>query len=172
MAGFWRIPLYLLAGVLALVAAWSMLRGSSTAAIEGTVLDEMEIGVPFARIELVSKNTSVVLVETSEEDGNFSFRDLPPGSYDLTASKPEAGNAWLEGIVLEAGQRHSVDVKLAEQYGREDDEASQAQTENLVLEDNPALLPDGEEFEVGRDPFKGPARENYIRLHPKKKKKK
>jgi beta-lactamase regulating signal transducer with metallopeptidase domain len=58
------------------------------AEISGTVLDQSGGTLPGARLTLTSVDSGILTAITSDTNGRFRFRELPPAQYELTASLP------------------------------------------------------------------------------------
>lgn len=67
------------------------LNGGQLAGVEirGTVTDGVSgVGIPFARLQLsLGAGSDVIAEVSSDHDGNFAFRDVPKGSYTVSAGK-------------------------------------------------------------------------------------
>src|SRR5438477_153022 len=55
--------------------------------INGTVTDQSSAAVPGCALTLTDQATGAVRKTTSDEQGNFSFLELPVGTYTLTSTK-------------------------------------------------------------------------------------
>jgi len=53
----------------------------------GTVTDSSGAVVPNARVQIIETNTNISHSTLSNESGNFSFPDLPPGKYAVTVEQ-------------------------------------------------------------------------------------
>src|SRR3990170_5473338 len=65
-----------------LPAAGQALYGSIT----GTVSDPQGAAIPGATVTATNTGTGLQLTAVTDRDGNYTFRNLPPGIYDLGAS--------------------------------------------------------------------------------------
>jgi hypothetical protein len=87
-----------------------------TGQISGTLNDSNGGVVPGAQVEIVNQNTALVRTVTSDNEGNFVFTDLLPGTYVITVSAPGFKKFERRNIVLTATER--VDVhKLTLEVG-------------------------------------------------------
>lgn len=81
-------------------------------AINGTVTDQSGAIVPGAQVEAIHAATGVSLKAVSSSAGEFTFRDIPIGTYtiNITASgfKPEK----VAGVPVSAGTVYTLPVKL------------------------------------------------------------
>ena len=78
----------------------SLLYGQATASLAGTVIDPSGAVVPSAKVTLVNDDTSGQRSITTAADGRYSFQQLPPGRYHLTASAPGFNNMLIGDIRL------------------------------------------------------------------------
>ena len=85
----------------------SHIRGqtSSTGALTGSVFDPSGTVLPGAVVRLTNQETGATDSATSDGEGSFSFLLLPPGDYDVQASKtgsiPLIGSATASVTVTE-----------------------------------------------------------------------
>src|SRR2546426_10872448 len=77
------------ASVCAILLAFSTptLFAQFTSTVQGTATDESGAIVPDVVLRLTNIDTGVVVTTQSNESGLFRFPDLPPGRYQLRASK-------------------------------------------------------------------------------------
>ncbi|QNI31137.1 carboxypeptidase regulatory-like domain-containing protein [Alloacidobacterium dinghuense] len=72
---------------------------SSTGALSGLALDPTGALLPDVVIRLANKDTATTRSATSDKEGRFSFLLLPPGEYELQATRPGSvsllGNATV-----------------------------------------------------------------------------
>lgn len=90
---------------------------SSNATLSGTVTDPSGAAIAGARLRLVNSATNSESNFQSDESGQFSFRDLQPGSYSLTATKAGFENSIQKGLVLtiNASVRTDIVLKVGQQ---------------------------------------------------------
>jgi len=80
--------------------------------ISGQITDPQGLAVPKAKVVLTNLNSSVQLNAEADDEGHYSFPDLPAGRYRLDASA-RGFNPFSSGdISLTPGQALSIDVKL------------------------------------------------------------
>jgi hypothetical protein len=60
---------------------------STTGDIDGTVTDQSAAAVPSSSLTLTDQATGAVRKTTSDAQGNFSFLEIPVGTYTLTTTK-------------------------------------------------------------------------------------
>jgi hypothetical protein len=130
MAGSTRCPARL---ALALTAAVALVLvpapGSAQAlygAITGTVTDTSGAGVPGANVSAINAGTGLKLDAVTDADGNYTFRNLLPGSYDLHAALQGFRELRQTGLRVSAGNPVRVDLKL--------EVGAMAETVNVVSE--------------------------------------
>src|SRR5580704_14962119 len=80
--------------------------------IVGTVTDASGAVVAGAKITLTEENTRVVHNGVTNPSGDFSFPDMPPGTYDVMAEMSGFKKEVKTGTVLEANNSPRVDLKL------------------------------------------------------------
>ena len=82
-----------------------------SAMLKGQLLDEQDQPVVFANV-LLNKNADSTLVKvvTTDETGIFSFQNVPPNTYFLTASYVGYADLYKTDLVLEDGKIVDVGV--------------------------------------------------------------
>ena len=83
-----------------------------TGAVTGSVSDTSGAIVPGADIQLVNVDTSDTRTAVSNELGNFTFLQLPLGTYRLEASLGGFKAFRRAGIIVETGRSLAVPVRL------------------------------------------------------------
>jgi hypothetical protein len=102
------IALAALAGLL----ATGLVAQSTTALLLGTVLDPSSAPVPDAKVTVTNVGTGVSRVVSTGSRGDYAVPDLPYGTYTVTAIKTGFAQLVRTGIVLNAGDRRTVDLNL------------------------------------------------------------
>src|SRR3984893_15714137 len=82
------------------------------ASLGGTVMDPSGGVVSDAELTLTSKATGFEAKATSNERGEYTFRNLTPGTYDLRISKSGFQNYVQTGIVVTINQSARADATL------------------------------------------------------------
>jgi len=82
------------------------------AALGGTVMDPSGAAVADAELTLVSQATSFEAKATSNERGEYTFRNVTPGTYDLKVVKAGFQNYVQKDIVLTINQSGRADATL------------------------------------------------------------
>jgi hypothetical protein len=110
---------------------------ASTGALAGVVLDPSGSELPGAVLVLTNRETSYIESATSDEHGRFNFLLLPPGAYQLHASKPDFNSVDLAElrIVLTETLRLGLRLQLATQF----EHAVVSSQVGMVQTDNAAL---------------------------------
>lgn len=97
------LSLFLVSGYLAF---------SQSGALKGKLLDkEKKEPVPFANIVLELGGT-MIGGATSDFEGNYTIKPIPPGKYDVKASYVGYKTSMVTGIVISADQIKFLDIEL------------------------------------------------------------
>ena len=109
-----RLPLY--GGVLFLFVLFAGLSPlaaqETTGSIGGTVLDASGAAVPNAKIEITGGAVPQALTGTTDLAGNYAFGQVPPGTYDVTATAQGFSVTKKTAVVVVLGRNSRVDFKL------------------------------------------------------------
>jgi hypothetical protein len=84
-----------------------------TAQLTGLITDPSGAAVPGAALNLVNINTGFQWNTTSNESGNYTFSNLPPGSYRISIKKEGFGTITQEGINLAVSQSARLDFPMS-----------------------------------------------------------
>jgi hypothetical protein len=97
------------------VALISTLAAAQTfrGAISGTVTDPSGSVVPNAQVTATDVATSIGHNTTTTSDGQFSFQDLPLGTYKVTVTAKGFATATADNVPVTAGTVYSLPVKLS-----------------------------------------------------------
>jgi hypothetical protein len=95
-------------GSLAGVANAQVLYGS----IVGNVTDPQGAVLPGTSVKITNTGTGLSLETTTDETGSYVFRNLPPGTYDMTLSLRGFKQMQQSEIIVTAGNPKRVDVSL------------------------------------------------------------
>ena len=93
--------------MLVAVCSWAQFSGS----IQGTVKDPASAVVPNAKIQLKNTQTNITSTTTSDNEGNFRFVSLAPGSYQMTVDATGFGTTTLP-FALSTDQNLNLPVAL------------------------------------------------------------
>jgi hypothetical protein len=82
--------------------------------ISGTLFDS--IGDPVDNNAVQAKNTEsgAVFKATTSASGKYALADLPPGTYDISAAVPGLRPFEKKGVVVQASQTASLDIRLSD----------------------------------------------------------
>ena len=84
----------------------------TTATLTGTVTDPTGSVVPQATVTLTSPERGITRTFTTGAQGNYSFSQLAPSTYQLTIQAKGFNQYIQNGITLDAGQSASQDITL------------------------------------------------------------
>ncbi len=82
-------------------------------AIHGTVTDPSGAVIAAAAVTATNDATSVVLSSVTTSDGQFSFQDLPVGSYTVIVTAPGFEKETVSKVMVTAGNIFAVPVTLS-----------------------------------------------------------
>ena len=85
---------------------------TTTAMLRGSVLDPSSAPVPQAEVRALNTGTGVERVVLTNETGDYVIADVPYGNYTLTVSKSGFQRLIRTGILLNIGDRRTVDLAL------------------------------------------------------------
>ena len=98
--------------------------------VVGTVQDSSGGHMPGATIEIVNRETNLVLTAVSNQTGAYTFTNVLPGTYDVKVTLQGFKEFKLQTVPVTAGAISRVDAKM---------EVGQL-TESITVESKPALL--------------------------------
>ncbi|HKQ51577.1 MAG TPA: TonB-dependent receptor, partial [Pyrinomonadaceae bacterium] len=84
----------------------------TTGVIQGTVTDPNGAVLPGATIEVKNLETNLTKNVTTDEDGRFSFLQLPSGRYSLSVTKDGFAKLVQEEFPLTVGQTISLNLEM------------------------------------------------------------
>src|SRR5436190_17409366 len=110
----WRRTMRRVLGSVVLVALLAVAGYGQTfrGAINGTVSDPSGAMVAGANVKATNLATSVTLSTTTTSDGQFSFQDLPLGTYRIAVSAGGFNAATVENVPVTAGSVYTLPVKM------------------------------------------------------------
>lgn len=98
----------------ALILAVSAVHGQTfRGAINGTVVDPSGAAIADATVVATDTATNVAHSSTTTGDGQFSFQDLPLGTYTVTVTASGFQKTTVSNVVVSAGNVFTVPVQLA-----------------------------------------------------------
>src|SRR4051812_25066149 len=81
-------------------------------AIVGTINDQSGAPVPGATVTATNAGTGLKVEAATDPDGNYTFRNLQPGVYDITAALSGFKELKKTGVRVSAGNPIREDLKL------------------------------------------------------------
>jgi Carboxypeptidase regulatory-like domain len=106
-----RTVLITVAGILALVASVPAQVANNTAVV-GTVLDSSGSAVAGAKVTAVEESTGVSYPGTTNEQGYYSIKFIPPGTYDITVDQTGFSKLTKTGTIVPIDQAVRTDFSL------------------------------------------------------------
>ncbi len=105
---------------------------SATTSLRGTIKDPTGALVPGAKITIVNKEKGTIFSTVSNSAGLYTFAQIPPAKYTITAVAPGFGNQSKAAELL-VNQPATIDFALAIQASSETvDVSATAQTLNTT----------------------------------------
>ena len=100
--------------LLALTVACAVMAYSQavTATLLGTVTDVTGAVVPNAKVTLTEENTGLTKTVKSNDSGNFTFPDISPGRYTVTAESAGFKKEIRKGTDVAANSSVRVDLRM------------------------------------------------------------
>jgi hypothetical protein len=95
-----------------LLVATSLFSQTFRGAINGSVTDPAGAVVAGAHVRATNTATGVSLDTTSTSDGEFSFQDLPLGSYKISISAAGFTPTTVDSVPVTAGSVYTLPVKM------------------------------------------------------------
>jgi hypothetical protein len=86
-------------------------QGITTGSISGTVEDDSGAVIAGAAITATAKATNVTLKTTAGGDGNFSFKDVPIGTYSVVISAPGFAGLTLDNIEVASSREQALGIQ-------------------------------------------------------------
>jgi hypothetical protein len=91
----------------------ALAQATNTGTVVGQVTDPQGAVVPGAKITLRDPSTGNTFNTTTNDQGRYVIVNVPPASYDLTASKSGFSTAKVSAANVEVGLTSTYDVKMA-----------------------------------------------------------
>jgi hypothetical protein len=103
----------MLALLLILLGASPVASAQDSGSLEGTILDPDGLEVPSATVTLIeTRQVGSRKVRSTDGIGHYRFDSIPPGLYDLTASKPGFQTITVVGVQVLASSVVTQNVAL------------------------------------------------------------
>src|SRR5262245_19081899 len=83
-----------------------------TGTVSGTVTDPSAATIPAAKVTLVDVDKGFTYNATTDSEGRFLFREIPPGTYNLSVEATNFESQRKEGIRLDVNQNVSINFSL------------------------------------------------------------
>jgi len=121
-----------------LFAVTNLSYGQDTnASLSGTVTDPSGAAIPGAKMSLTNEATGFTANFVSDGAGEYTFRNLTPGTYDLSVSANGFKSTYQKGIELAINQAARVDAKLP--LGKADETVTVIGDASLINYENQTL---------------------------------
>ncbi len=102
----------MLAIAVVLTALTPSLLGQAFTSLTGVVIDPSNAVVPGATVTIVNAETGAQRVTVSNGEGRYSFPQVLPGRYNLTAKMPGFNSVEVKDIPLQVNSPATVNVKF------------------------------------------------------------
>ena len=89
-----------------------VLVAQTTSTVEGTVKDKQGLTVAGAQIRVTSSELAIDRTVTTESDGGYRVTALPPGNYEVKASKDGFESAVFKNLEVTLNRTLSLDITL------------------------------------------------------------
>jgi hypothetical protein len=116
--------------ILVLSVSSSLFGQAVNGTLLGTINDATGATVPNAKVTAVETQTGLVHESKSNESGNYTFPDMPPGTYSITAEAKGFKKNTHENIELLTNSTTRVDVDLV----------TGSVTETVLVTETPPML--------------------------------
>jgi outer membrane receptor protein involved in Fe transport len=96
-----------------LALAFSALSQVQNGQFTGTVTDPTGASIANAKVSVINSATDLHLTATTNSSGNYTVKEVPPGTYKVTVEAPGFKTVENNGVTANAGTISHLDVKLA-----------------------------------------------------------
>src|SRR5579871_5094978 len=100
------------AAALLLCTPHAILAQAVNGTLLGTVTDQTGAAVPHAQVMASETSTGAAHASATNESGNYTFPDLPPGTYSVTVEASGFKKATQQSIALASNSSVRVDLTL------------------------------------------------------------
>src|SRR5215469_3208735 len=104
--------IYVVCGMLLLLALGNLTFGQSTAVLKGAVTDALGAAVPHAKVVVKNQGTGEQWNSESDNVGNYLVPSLPVGSYQISISATGFEVSVVHNITLNAATTVTQNVQL------------------------------------------------------------
>src|ERR1051326_3956951 len=98
--------------LLAIASVSSAFAQAVSGSLLGTVTDSSGGAVPNAKVTITETQTGVSRTTNTNESGNYTFSDLPPGKYTVAAEQKGFKRAARAGVDVNVNSTERVDLML------------------------------------------------------------
>lgn len=99
--------------------AFTALAQVQNGAFTGTVTDPSGAAVPNAKVTITNLGTNASITATTNNTGLYNARELPPGTYKMSAEAPGFKTFTNNNVPLNAGTTQRADFKMSLGQARE-----------------------------------------------------
>lgn len=136
---------------------------AAVATLSGTVIDPNGQAVPGTAVAIANPATGFKLQTTTNDDGIYSFPNLTPGTYTVTARREGFATAENREVVLNVNDKRSLQIQL--QVG-DVNAVVQVAGESSLVDDSPAVATTVDRQFVENLPLNGRSFQGLIALSP------
>jgi len=79
--------------------------------LRGKVTEENGEPILFGTIAIMKNGVAITGTET-DFDGNYSFSNIDPGTYDVESSYVGLGTVRISGVIVKAGRINYLDIVM------------------------------------------------------------
>jgi hypothetical protein len=108
-------------------------QATNTGTVVGEVTDPSGALIAGATVTLSDPSSGTKLSAVSNGAGKYAFTTVPPGTYEVVATKTGFSTAKIEGVVVNVGTQTTTDLKLPVGGGKETVEVQVIGTELQTL---------------------------------------
>ncbi|MGH9628112.1 MAG: carboxypeptidase-like regulatory domain-containing protein [Bryobacteraceae bacterium] len=137
---------------------------AQSAQLSGLVLDPSGASVTNARLELRNRDTGVRRQTLTNQEGFYSLISLRAGTYQATLQVENFRTVTRESIVLDVGDRASLDFNL--QLARTEEQVTVTADHAIVNPPDPAVSTVVDQEVVQNMPLNGRSFQSLIALSP------
>src|SRR5579864_2763782 len=98
--------------ILACVSLCALAQVRTTGQLTGTVSDPSGALLPGVNVTVRDPTTGITQSANSNEQGQYVFPTLQPGTYELTVTAAGFATAIYNDILIEAGRTKDVEVRM------------------------------------------------------------
>ena len=101
---------------LTFILCWAAVAQAATptGSITGTLLDSIGDPVDSAPVQAKNTESGTVFKATTSAKGKYTLADLPPGTYDISATAPGLTAAEKKGVAVQSSQTAALDLRLGD----------------------------------------------------------